>query len=64
MMVSSQAIESTSDEIVKLREEELYPQLVKGKIDLRELASAESPYTFALVYTHILNHQPDYPLER
>ncbi|KAL9999424.1 hypothetical protein Hdeb2414_s0483g00902891 [Helianthus debilis subsp. tardiflorus] len=34
------------------------------KIDLRELASAESPYTFALVYTHILNHQPDYPLER
>ncbi|GKD41020.1 nitrate regulatory gene2 protein-like protein, partial [Tanacetum coccineum] len=28
MMVSSQAIESTSDEIVKLREEELYPQLV------------------------------------
>lgn len=29
MMVSSQAIESTSDEIVKLREEELYPQLVE-----------------------------------
>ncbi|XP_024972942.1 nitrate regulatory gene2 protein-like [Cynara cardunculus var. scolymus] len=29
MMVSSQAIESTSHEIVKLREEELYPQLVE-----------------------------------
>lgn len=29
MMVSSQAIESTSDEIVKLREEELYLQLVE-----------------------------------
>lgn len=29
MMVSSQAIESTSEEIVKLREEELYPQLVE-----------------------------------
>lgn len=29
MMVSSQSIESTSDEIVKLREEELYPQLVE-----------------------------------
>ncbi|KAF5768997.1 putative nitrate regulatory gene2 protein [Helianthus annuus] len=28
MMVSSQAIESASNEIVKLREEELYPQLV------------------------------------
>ena len=29
MMVSSTAIESTSHEIVKLREEELYPQLVE-----------------------------------
>ncbi|KAJ9541029.1 hypothetical protein OSB04_027535 [Centaurea solstitialis] len=29
MMVSSRAIESTSHEIVKLREEELYPQLVE-----------------------------------
>ena len=35
MMVSSQAIETTSDEIVKLREIELYPQLlelVKGLV--------------------------------
>ncbi|KAD5507533.1 hypothetical protein E3N88_15236 [Mikania micrantha] len=30
-------------------------------IDLRELASAESPDTFTLVYTHILEHQPDCP---
>ena len=29
MMVASQAIESTSAEIVKLRESELYPQLVE-----------------------------------
>ena len=35
MMVSSQAIESTSAEIIKLRETELYPQLlelVKGLV--------------------------------
>ncbi|MFS7975042.1 putative exocyst complex component EXOC3/Sec6 [Helianthus anomalus] len=32
-------------------------------IDLRELASAESPDTFTLVYTHILEHQPDCPPE-
>lgn len=31
-------------------------------IDLRELASAESPDTFTLVYTHILEHQPDCPV--
>ncbi|XP_076894272.1 exocyst complex component SEC6-like [Bidens hawaiensis] len=30
-------------------------------VDLRELASAESPDTFTLVYTHILEHQPDCP---
>ncbi|KAF5784694.1 putative exocyst complex component EXOC3/Sec6 [Helianthus annuus] len=30
-------------------------------IDLRELASAESPDTFTLVYTNILEHQPDCP---
>ncbi|GJT88677.1 exocyst complex component SEC6 [Tanacetum coccineum] len=30
-------------------------------IDLRDLASAESPDTFTLVYTHILEHQPDCP---
>ncbi|KAJ0726929.1 putative exocyst complex component EXOC3/Sec6 [Helianthus annuus] len=30
-------------------------------IDLRELASAESLDTFALVYTRILEHQPDCP---
>ncbi|XP_071735133.1 exocyst complex component SEC6-like isoform X2 [Rutidosis leptorrhynchoides] len=30
-------------------------------IDLRELASAESLDTFTLVYTHILEHQPDCP---
>ncbi|KAI3825880.1 hypothetical protein L1987_07590 [Smallanthus sonchifolius] len=29
--------------------------------DLRELASAESPDTFTLVYTNILEHQPDCP---
>ncbi|XP_076901020.1 exocyst complex component SEC6-like isoform X2 [Bidens hawaiensis] len=32
-------------------------------IDLRELASAESPDTFTLVYTNILEHQPDCPPE-
>lgn len=35
MMVASQAIESTSAEIIKLRESELYPQLVdlvKGSV--------------------------------
>ncbi|KAI7733907.1 hypothetical protein M8C21_031934 [Ambrosia artemisiifolia] len=32
-------------------------------VDLRELASAESPDTFTLVYTHILEHQPDCPPE-
>ncbi|KAK9072168.1 hypothetical protein SSX86_008600 [Deinandra increscens subsp. villosa] len=32
-------------------------------IDLRELASAESPDIFTLVYTHILEHQPDCPPE-
>ncbi|KAI7744708.1 hypothetical protein M8C21_001488 [Ambrosia artemisiifolia] len=30
-------------------------------IDLRELASAESPDSFTLVYTNILEHQPDCP---
>ncbi|XP_071701664.1 exocyst complex component SEC6 [Rutidosis leptorrhynchoides] len=34
---------------------------LKILIDLRELASAESPDTFTLVYTHILEHQPDCP---
>lgn len=37
MMVASQAIETTSAEIVKLRESELYPQLVelvKGLVSL------------------------------
>lgn len=29
MMVASQAIESTSSEIIKLRETELYPQLIE-----------------------------------
>ncbi|KAK1435514.1 hypothetical protein QVD17_01279 [Tagetes erecta] len=29
--------------------------------DLRDLASAESPDTFTLVYTNILEHQPDCP---
>ncbi|KAK9072167.1 hypothetical protein SSX86_008599 [Deinandra increscens subsp. villosa] len=31
--------------------------------DLRELASAESPDTFTLVYTNIIEHQPDCPPE-
>ncbi|KAK9071451.1 hypothetical protein SSX86_010020 [Deinandra increscens subsp. villosa] len=52
MMVSSQAIESTSDEIVKLREEELYPQLlelVKGLMGMwRNL------YESHQVQTHIV----------
>lgn len=30
--------------------------------DLRELASAESPDSFTLVYTNILEHQPDCPV--
>ncbi|KAL6574225.1 SNARE-binding exocyst subunit S6 [Orobanche hederae] len=31
--------------------------------DLRELASSESPDSFTLVYTNILEHQPDCPAE-
>ena len=30
--------------------------------DLRELASAESLDTFTLIYTNILEHQPDCPV--
>ena len=30
--------------------------------DLRDLASAESPDSFTLVYTNILEHQPDCPV--
>lgn len=30
--------------------------------DLRELASSESPDTFTLVYTNILEQQPDCPV--
>ncbi|XP_047962018.1 exocyst complex component SEC6-like [Salvia hispanica] len=36
---------------------------VKVLAELRELASAESPDTFTLVYTNILDHQPDCPPE-
>lgn len=42
MMVASQAIESTSSEIIKLRETELYPQLielVKGLVFFLSLMS-------------------------
>lgn len=35
---------------------------VKVLAELRELASAESPDTFTLVYTNILDHQPDCPV--
>lgn len=44
MMVASQAIESTSAEIIKLRESELYPQLVdlvKGSVFSLIIASLE-----------------------
>ncbi|KAK2978601.1 hypothetical protein RJ640_006720 [Escallonia rubra] len=36
---------------------------VRVLIDLRDLASAESPDSFTLVYTNILEHQPDCPPE-
>ncbi|XP_071923489.1 exocyst complex component SEC6-like isoform X2 [Coffea arabica] len=40
---------------------------IEGRIkivgDLRELASSESPDSFTLVYTNILDHQPDCPPE-
>ncbi|KAH6756566.1 SEC6 [Perilla frutescens var. hirtella] len=36
---------------------------VRVLAELRELASAESPDTFTLVYTNILEHQPDCPPE-
>ncbi|KAG6402430.1 hypothetical protein SASPL_134623 [Salvia splendens] len=36
---------------------------VRVLVDLRELASAESPDSFTLVYTNILEHQPDCPPE-
>ncbi|KAK4390175.1 Exocyst complex component SEC6 [Sesamum angolense] len=36
---------------------------VKVLGDLRELASSESPDSFTLVYTNILDHQPDCPPE-
>ena len=35
---------------------------VRVLVDLRELASAESPDSFTLVYTNILEHQPDCPV--
>ena len=46
----------------------LFPfgQKIEGRIkilgDLRELASSESPDSFTLVYTNILDHQPDCPV--
>lgn len=52
MMVASQAIETTSAEIIKLREIELYPQLlelVKGLVSLF--------HTSVLVSTEIRNHK-------
>ncbi|CAA3033157.1 exocyst complex component SEC6 [Olea europaea subsp. europaea] len=36
---------------------------VRVLCDLRELASSESPDSFTLVYTNILEHQPDCPPE-
>ncbi|XP_051123583.1 exocyst complex component SEC6 [Andrographis paniculata] len=36
---------------------------VRVLADLRELASSESPDSFTLVYTNILDHQPDCPPE-
>ncbi|XP_047955753.1 exocyst complex component SEC6-like [Salvia hispanica] len=36
---------------------------VRVLVDLRELASAETPDSFTLVYTNILEHQPDCPPE-
>lgn len=35
---------------------------VRVLCDLRELASSESPDSFTLVYTNILEHQPDCPV--
>nr|XP_043631290.1 protein ALTERED PHOSPHATE STARVATION RESPONSE 1-like isoform X2 [Erigeron canadensis] len=61
MMVSSQAIESTSDEIVKLREEELYPQLVelvKGSMgmwrSLYECHQVQMHIVQQLKYLHVI----------
>ncbi|KAI3825881.1 hypothetical protein L1987_07591 [Smallanthus sonchifolius] len=63
-------MEHTSVNVVEVEQElelevEVVVQKVENKLrilsDLRDLASAESPDTFTLVYTNILEHQPDCP---
>lgn len=49
MMVASQAIETTSAEIIKLRETELYPQLL-------DLVKGLVIYMYAYVYMYICTY--------
>ncbi|GFS33051.1 similar to SEC6 [Actinidia rufa] len=60
-------VEACLEETVVVYVDHLLTQKVENRVrilsDLRELASAESLDTFTLIYTNILEHQPDCPPE-
>nr|XP_051192707.1 exocyst complex component SEC6 isoform X2 [Lolium perenne] len=60
-------VESCLEETIVIYVDHLLSQKVENRVrilaDLRELASAESLDTFTLIYTNILEHQPDCPSE-
>ncbi|KAM0892319.1 hypothetical protein ACQ4PT_025820 [Festuca glaucescens] len=60
-------VESCLEETIVIYVDHLLSQKVENRVrilaDLRELASAESLDSFTLIYTNILEHQPDCPSE-
>ncbi|KAM3225113.1 hypothetical protein ACQJBY_058071 [Aegilops geniculata] len=60
-------VESCLEETIVVYVDHLLSQKVENRVrilaDLRELASAESLDSFTLIYTNILEHQPDCPSE-
>ncbi|KAL8144330.1 hypothetical protein V2J09_017362 [Rumex salicifolius] len=62
LLTQKNYIKEETIERMRLDEEKVEGR-VRTMSDLRELASAESLDTFTLVYTNILEHQPDCPSE-